>query len=84
MPEKPLPLAILGVAFLLVGVVLALIGAREERAYDRSLASRPDLREFLTGWPPRSWRKTLIIGGVTGLAAGIVLLVISAVLWLKA
>ncbi|MBI2854575.1 MAG: hypothetical protein HYX87_06615 [Chloroflexi bacterium] len=81
MSEKPIPLIILGAAFFVIGLVLLIVGIREENAYRAELIGRPDMREFLTGWPPRSWRHTLTMGGVVGMVVGAVLLIMSIFLW---
>jgi hypothetical protein len=70
------PLIILGVVFVVLGLIMVIAGIREERAYQRKLLGRPDMREFLTGWPPRSWRHTLTMGGGIGMIVGVIILVL--------
>ena len=77
------PLIILGVVFIVLGVGMFIAGIREERAYQRELMGRPDLREFLTGWPPRSWRHTLTMGGGIGVIVGVIILVLGIVTKVK-
>ncbi|MEW6034790.1 MAG: hypothetical protein AB1603_08060 [Chloroflexota bacterium] len=80
--DSPVPVVVLGGVFLAVGLILLAVGAREEGRYRNTLVGRPDAREFLTGWPPRFWRRTLTMGGMAALAIGVVLLGIGLYLWL--
>lgn len=73
------PLMILGVVFFVIGLVMLVVGIREERAYVRELMGRPDLREFLTGWPPRSWRHTLAMGGGIGMTVGVIIFLVGII-----
>ena len=74
MTDQPGVLMIIGGAFILVGIVLYLWDRHESLAYRDQLMQRPDMREFLTNWPPHWWLKTLHLGGSISLAIGIVLL----------
>lgn len=83
MPDGLLPLIVLGLAFLVVGVALIVVGVAEERRYSAKLMVRQDLREWLTEWPPRSFRRTITMGGYVSLAVGVVLLGVSAFMWFR-
>ena len=78
-----LPPIVLGGFFVLFGLVFLWWGKKEERAYRDSLMYRRDLREFMTGWPPRRGAGALKLGGWISLAIGIPLLIVAAVLWLQ-
>jgi hypothetical protein len=72
--------AIIGVCIFLMGIGFAIWGRREEKRYYDSLTTRPDLREFVSHWPPRIEPGALKTGGwigvVVGLAAGGIALVL--------
>lgn len=70
---------IIGGAFMLFGISLYVWNRRENLAYRDRLMRRPDMREFMTGWPPRWWLKTLQLGGTIALVVGLALLVMGIV-----
>jgi hypothetical protein len=70
-----------GGIFIVLGIVLVLWGRGERRGYYRSLAARPDAREFLDHWPQRPRVGAGQIGGWISLSVGLVLAVVGGVLW---
>ena len=73
---------IVGVVFILLGLVAILWGRREERKYYNSLTTRTDLREFVEHWPRRSEPGASKIGGWIAFTLGLVLVIIGGILWL--
>lgn len=80
MTDQPGVLMIIGGVFILIGIVLYLWDRHESLAYRNQLMQRPDMREFLTNWPPHWWLKTLRFGGSISLAIGVILLGLGLVL----
>ena len=77
------PPLVLGGFFVLFGLVFLCWSKKEEKAYHDSLMYRRDLREFITGWPPRRGAMALKLGGWISLSIGIPLLIVAVVLWLQ-
>lgn len=73
----------LGAFLILLGVAFILWGRREEGEYYDDLATRRDVKEFLTHDPERSWMGAWRVGGIVSLVIGIGLAIGGAVLWLK-
>jgi uncharacterized protein YjeT (DUF2065 family) len=76
-------LVLVGVPFILIGVILVIWGKNEERKYYNSLSTRHDVREFVDRWPPRPGLGAWKVGGWIALAVGIVLLIVGLVYMLK-
>ncbi|MCK4722447.1 MAG: hypothetical protein KAT75_04040 [Dehalococcoidia bacterium] len=72
----------LGLFFVLMGIAFVLWNRKETRTYYTSLASRRDLKEFITHEPKRPWLGAWGVGGRISLVIGGMLLVAAAVLWL--
>jgi len=72
----------LGLFFVLMGIAFVLWNRKETRTYYTSLASRRDLKEFITHEPKRPWLGAWGIGGRISLVIGGMLLAVAAVLWL--
>jgi hypothetical protein len=70
----------LGLFFALTGIALALWNRKETRTYYSSLASRRDVKEFITHEPKRPWLGAWGIGGRISLIIGGLLLIAAAVL----
>ena len=64
----------IGGLFVLLGIGAIFLGKNEERKYYDSLSSRPDVREFLEGWPKRPQFGSLQSGGWIAIALGLVML----------
>ncbi|ADJ26313.1 hypothetical protein Dehly_1012 [Dehalogenimonas lykanthroporepellens BL-DC-9] len=65
----------LGGFFLLAGLVMLLIGSREEKDYYDALSGKRDLREFVTHNPERAEPGSLRTGGWITLVIGAVVLI---------
>ena len=74
---------LLGGVFILLGIAGMVWSRREEERYDRALARRPDVREYLDHWPPRVEPGARRIGGWVAIAVGVVLIGLGTaiVLW---
>jgi CHASE3 domain sensor protein len=82
MPEHEwLTLLGMGAVFVLLGIGATLWGRREENGYYDALATRFDVREFLSHWPPRIEPKALKIGGSIAIILGVLLLIAGGVLF---
>ena len=62
--------------FIILGVVLLLLGRREEKTYYNSRLTEVDVREFLEHSPERPELGALRIGGRISVAVGVVLLAV--------
>lgn len=71
---------VLGIIFISFGGVMFLWGHHERLTYRDALTQKPDMREFMTNWPPRWWLYTLDVGGFAAMAVGVVLLAIGLAL----
>ena len=69
-----------GVLFIILGLIGVIWGRHEEKSYFSSLASRSDVREYLSHWPERPQLVALKIGGWIALALGVVMVVVGIVL----
>ncbi len=65
---------IVGLLFLVAGVVMILSGVGEERYYYDRLSRKRDLREFITHNPERPEPGSLKIGGWICIAVGVLIL----------
>jgi len=68
--------------FVILGIILISLGKGEEKGYYDSLASRPDVREYLEHWPERPRVGAVKIGGWIALAVGLALAVVGGIFWL--
>ena len=73
---------VVGVGFIVLGLIGNIWGRHEERAYDEALSSRPDLREFISHWPERPQSGALKIGGWIAISVGFILLMVGIILWI--
>jgi len=72
----------LGLFFVLMGIAFVSWNRKEARTYYTSLASRRDVKEFITHEPKRLWLGAWGIGGKISLVIGGMLLGAAVVLWL--
>lgn len=77
--DQAVVLMIIGGSFVLFGVALYVWDRHESLAYRDKLMQRPDMREFMTNWPPRWWLKTLQFGGTIAVVVGVVLLILGII-----
>lgn len=66
-------LLLIGGFFVLLGVAAIIWDRLEKNKYFDTIAHRPDIREFLTGWPNRPQFGALKTGGFISIILGIVL-----------
>lgn len=78
----PSVIAVLGAVFTLLGLLLLVLGRKEERDYYDAVARRPDAREFMTRFPVRPEPGSLKTGGYISLILGGALLVMALVFYL--
>jgi len=69
---------VLGLFFLVVGLVLLFSGHGEEKGYYEALSGKRDLREFVTHNPERPEPGSLRMGGWISMAVGVVILIVWA------
>ncbi|NLE07950.1 MAG: hypothetical protein GX631_01685 [Dehalococcoidales bacterium] len=65
----------IGGLFVLLGIGAMLLGKREEKNYFNSISSRPDVREFIEGWPKRPQFGSLQTGGWISVIIGLIILI---------
>ena len=73
-----------GVGFIVLGLIGIIWGRHEGKSYFGGLASRSDVREFISHWPERPQLAALKIGGWIAVALGVVMLVVGIVLLMLA
>lgn len=75
-----LPTLVLGIGFIILGIILIIKASRDEGGYFRFLSTRPDVRKYLE-------RNSLLafisikVGGCVSLAVGVGLIFLSVLLW---
>jgi hypothetical protein len=74
-------LAIIGGVFIILGLTGIFWGIREEKKLFEALAAKPDLREFSLRHVESPQPGALKIGGWIAMAIGVIMLVVSIVLW---
>lgn len=70
---------VIGVSFVVIGFIMLASGRGEEKSYYDSLASRADVREFVSHQPERAEPGSLKIGAWIALSVGILLVIIGVV-----
>ncbi len=75
-----LPTLILGIGFIVLGIVLMVKASRDEGGYFSFLSTRPDVRKYLEHQPLLSFI-SIKVGGRISFAVGIGLMVLSVLLW---
>ena len=73
---------IIGGVFLIIGIVVLILGSREEKDYFRNISNRTDVRQYLEYKPDSIQSWGLKVGGVIALVIGLVLLVMGLIFWL--
>ncbi len=69
-----------GGLFLVLGLIAAIWGWKEEKGYYNALAARRgDAREFMDHWPPRPQPGALKTGGWIAIAVGVAMLVVGGI-----
>lgn len=72
----------IGILLILLGIGALYWGKKEEKSYYNTIASRPDVREFMERLPWRPEPGSLKIGGRISVLVGILMLIAGVVLWL--
>lgn len=72
---------IAGAIFIVLGIIGILWGRHEEKSYYSHIADRVDVREYMSHSPFRPEPGALKIGGWICITVGIVLLIVSAVVF---
>ncbi len=75
-----LPTLVLGIGFVILGIVLMVKASRDEGGYFSFLSTRPDVRKYLERNSLLAF-VSLKVGGWVSFAVGMGLVVLSAVLW---
>ena len=83
MPERDyLILMGMGGLFVLLGIASIFWGKGEEKGYDDTLSTRPDVRELLEHKPEYPEPVALKIGGRIAIAIGLLMLAMGGAFWL--
>lgn len=72
---------IIGGVFVVVGIIMYLVGRREESRYYDSLYTRTDIKEFLRRFPKHPEPLALKIGGRISVAVGVVMSILGGIFW---
>ncbi len=83
MPQHDL-FALMGMGglFTLLGIWAIIWGRSEEKSFYNSIATRPDVREFLEHLPLHPEPGALKIGGRIALIIGLLMLIVGGAFWL--
>jgi len=71
-----------GGIFILLGLAAIFWGKGEEKSYYDSVATRPDVREYLEHLPQRPEPGALKIGGWIAIAIGLLMVAMGGAFWL--
>jgi len=72
----------IGVCFIFLGIASIFWSRQEKKTYYNSMATRGDVKEFITHEPERPWLDAWRIGGKIFLIIGVMLAIAGGVLWL--
>ncbi|NLL90601.1 MAG: DUF3185 family protein [Dehalococcoidales bacterium] len=75
------PLMIIGAVFLLVGIILLILGNREEKDYCRTVSNQTDVRKYLEHRSDSIQAWGFKVGGIIAVVIGLFLLVMGFVIW---
>jgi hypothetical protein len=75
-----MPTLLLGIGFIVLGIILLLKASRDESGYFTFLSTRPDVRKYLERNSLLSFI-SLKVGGRISLAVGLGLVALSILLW---
>lgn len=75
------PLMIIGAVFLLVGIILLILGNREEKDYCRTVSNQTDVRKYLEYRTDSIQAWGFKVGGIIAVVIGLFLLVMGFVIW---
>ncbi len=73
------PLMIIGAVFLVAGIILLIVGIREEKDYFRTISNSVDVRKYLEHKSDSIQSWGFKVGGITAVAIGLVLLIMGLI-----
>jgi hypothetical protein len=76
------PLMIIGAVFLAAGIILLILGIREEKDYCRTMSNQIDVRKYLEHKSDSIQAWGFKVGGITAIVLGLVLLIMGFIFWL--
>ncbi|UCE97715.1 MAG: hypothetical protein JSV74_07210 [Dehalococcoidia bacterium] len=74
---------VLGLFFLLLGIVAFIWGRYEEKNYYQAISTRSDVREYIQHTPERPEPGGLKIGGLIAVLLGLFTLILGVAFWLS-
>ena len=77
-----IPFLIIGAVFLVAGIVLLIIGTREEKDYLNTISNSVDVRRYLEHKSDSTQSWGFKVGGIMSALIGLVLLIMGLVFWL--
>lgn len=77
-----IPFLIIGAVFLVAGIVLLIIGTREEKDYLNTISNSVDVRKYLEHKSDSTQSWGFKVGGIVSAVIGAVLLIMGFIFWL--
>jgi hypothetical protein len=77
-----IPMMIIGAVFLVAGIILLIIGTREEKDYLSTISNSVDVRKYLEHKSDSNQSWGFKVGGITAALIGLVLLIMGLIFWL--
>jgi hypothetical protein len=78
-----IPMMIIGAVFLLAGIILLIIGTREEKDYLSTISNSVDVRKYLEHKSDSTQSWGFKVGGIVSAVIGLVLLIMGLIWLLK-
>jgi hypothetical protein len=78
-----IPMMIIGAVFLISGIILLIIGTREEKKYLNNISNSVDVRKYLEHKSDNTQSWGFKVGGIVGALIGLSLLVMGLVFWIR-
>ncbi len=78
-----IPMMIIGAVFLLAGIILLIIGTREEKDYLSTISNSVDVRKYLEHKSDSTQSWGFKVGGIMSAVIGLVLLIMGLIWLLK-
>jgi hypothetical protein len=76
------PLMIIGAVFMVAGIILLVLGIREEKDYCRTVSNQVDVRKYLEHKSDSIQAWGFKVGGIVAIVIGLFLLVMGLVIWI--
>ena len=73
------PLMIIGAVFLIVGIIVIVIGIKEEKDYCSAISNKADVRKYLEHRSDRIQAWGFKVGGITADIIGVVLMIMGII-----